>query len=64
VGEPYPGHRFLAIGVKGADLEKIPLVEGLDGVVIDVAHGHSDRVAETIAAMREVDPNSGSSRAT
>jgi IMP dehydrogenase len=51
-----PGHRFLAIGVKPADLEKIPLVEGLDGVVIDVAHGHSDRVAETIAAMREVDP--------
>jgi hypothetical protein len=51
-----PGHRFLAIGVKAADLEKIPLVEGLDGVVIDVAHGHSDRVAETIAAVREVDP--------
>jgi IMP dehydrogenase len=51
-----PGHRFLAVGVKGADLEKIPQVEGLDGVVIDVAHGHSDRVAETIAAVREVDP--------
>ena len=51
-----PGLRFLAIGVKEADLEKIPLVEGLDGVVIDVAHGHSDRVAETIAAVREVDP--------
>jgi IMP dehydrogenase len=51
-----PGLRFLAIGVKGADLEKILLVEGLDGVVIDVAHGHSDRVAETIAAVREVDP--------
>ena len=48
-----PGHRFLAIGVKPADLEKIPTVEGLDGVVIDVAHGHSDRVAETIAAVRE-----------
>ena len=47
-----PGHRFLAIGVKAADLEKIPQVEGLDGVVIDVAHGHSDRVAETIAALR------------
>ena len=46
-----PGHRFLAIGVKDTDLEKIPMVEGLDGVVIDVAHGHSDRVAETIAAV-------------
>jgi len=52
-----PGHRFLAIGVKGADLEKIPLVEGLDGVVIDVAHGHSDRVAETIAVLREGHPH-------
>ena len=48
-----PGRRFLAIGVKEADLEKIPMVEGLDGVVIDVAHGHSDRVAETIVAVRE-----------
>jgi IMP dehydrogenase/GMP reductase len=48
-----PGHRFLALGVKPADLEKIPQVDGLDGVVIDVAHGHSDRVAETIAALRE-----------
>jgi len=47
-----PGHRFLAIGVKPADLEKIPMVDGLDGVVIDVAHGHSDRVTETIAAVR------------
>src|SRR5918997_28684 len=45
------GHRFLAIGVKDTDLEKMPMVDGLDGVVIDVAHGHSDRVAETIAAV-------------
>jgi IMP dehydrogenase len=52
-----PGHRFLAIGVKDADLEKIPMVDGLDGVVIDVAHGHSDRVAETIAAVREGHPD-------
>jgi IMP dehydrogenase len=51
-----PGHRFLAIGVKPVDLEKIPQVEGLDGVVIDVAHGHSDRVAETIAAVRVEHP--------
>src|SRR5918997_294726 len=51
-----PGHRFLAIGVKPADLEKMPLVQGLDGVVIDVAHGHSDRVTEAIAAVREEHP--------
>ncbi len=51
-----PGHRFLAIGVKPADLEKIPLVEDLDGVVIDVAHGHSDRAMETVAAVREEHP--------
>ena len=51
-----PGHRFLAIGVKESDLQKIPLVEGLDGVVIDVAHGHSDRVLETIGAVRERHP--------
>jgi IMP dehydrogenase len=48
-----PGHRFLAIGVKPSDRDKIALVEGLDGVVIDVAHGHSDRVMETTAAVRE-----------
>jgi IMP dehydrogenase len=52
-----PGHRFLAIGVKDADLEKIPMVEGLDGVVVDVAHGHSDRVAETIAAVSDGHPD-------
>jgi IMP dehydrogenase len=52
-----PGHRFLAIGVKDADLEKIPMVEGLDGVVLDVAHGHSDRVAETIAAVGDGHPD-------
>ena len=51
-----PGHRFLAIGVKAADLEKIPLIDDLDGVVIDVAHGHSDRVMETVAALREEHP--------
>src|SRR5215210_8147109 len=59
-----PGHRFLAIGVKPADLEKIPMVDGLDGVVIDVAHGHSDRVTETIAAVRGGTPSSGSWPAT
>ena len=30
------------------------MVECLDGVVIDVAHGHSDRVAETIAPCARV----------
>jgi len=48
-----PGHRFMAIGVKPADLDKISMVEDLHGVVIDVAHGHSDRVMETIAQIRE-----------
>ncbi len=51
-----PGHRFLAVGVKPGDLDKVPLVEDLDGVVIDVAHGHSDRVAETVAAVRDDHP--------
>ena len=51
-----PGHRFLAIGVKASDVEKMRMVEDLDGVVIDVAHGHSDRVTETIAAVRERHP--------
>jgi len=48
-----PGHKVLAVGVKERDLDKIPLVEGLDAVLIDVAHGHSDRVMETIQAIRE-----------
>ncbi|MBO9540874.1 guanosine monophosphate reductase [bacterium] len=51
-----PGHRILAIGVKESDLDKIPLVEGLAGVLIDVAHGHSDRVLETIQTVRERHP--------
>lgn len=51
-----PGHRFLAVGVKPTDLEKIPMVEDLHGLVIDVAHGHSDRVTETIAQIREAHP--------
>ncbi len=51
-----PGHRFLAVGVKPGDLEKIPMVEDLHGLVIDVAHGHSDRVAETIGHIREAHP--------
>ena len=48
-----PGIRILTIGVKPTDLDKIALVEKLDGVLIDVAHGHSDRVMETIQAIRD-----------
>ncbi|HEY9723534.1 MAG TPA: IMP dehydrogenase [Oscillatoriaceae cyanobacterium] len=51
-----PGPRFMAIGVKQSDVEKLAMVEGLTGVLIDVAHGHSDRVMETIASVRERHP--------
>ena len=51
-----PGHRFMAVGVKPKDLMKLSTVDGLDGVVIDVAHGHSDRVTEMIAEVREEYP--------
>jgi IMP dehydrogenase len=52
-----PGPRILTVGVKATDLDKIPMVEGLDGVLIDVAHGHHDRVMETIAAVRAAHPD-------
>lgn len=48
-----PGIRILALGVKPADLDKIAMVKGLNGVLIDVAHGHSDRVMEMIQTIRE-----------
>jgi IMP dehydrogenase len=48
-----PGPRVMAIGVKPSDLDKIALVKEPHGVLIDVAHGHSDRVLETIQAVRE-----------
>jgi IMP dehydrogenase len=51
-----PGHRFMAIGVKETDLAKVEAVEDLHGVVIDVAHGHSDRVMEMVATVREAHP--------
>lgn len=51
-----PGPRFIALGVKPTDLDKLPLVKELHGVVIDVAHGHSDRVMEMIATIRERHP--------
>ncbi len=50
------GVRIMAIGVKAADLEKIPKVENLAGILIDVAHGHSDRVIEVIGRVREAHP--------
>ncbi|MBI6545980.1 MAG: IMP dehydrogenase, partial [Cyanobacteria bacterium NC_groundwater_1444_Ag_S-0.65um_54_12] len=49
--------RILAIGVKQQDLEKIPAIAGLNGVLIDVAHGHSDRVIEIIQLVREYYPD-------
>jgi IMP dehydrogenase len=48
-----PGLKVMAIGVKPADLSKVAMVQGLDAVLIDVAHGHHDRVLETIQAVRE-----------
>ncbi len=52
-----PGIRILAVGVKASDLARIPMVSGLHGVLIDVAHGHSDRVLETIAVIRDRHPD-------
>jgi IMP dehydrogenase len=51
-----PGAKILAIGVKSADLTKIDLIPELDGVLIDVAHGHHDRVMEMVQAVRERHP--------
>lgn len=51
-----PGIRILTIGVKPKDLAKIPRIDRLDGVLIDVAHGHSDRVIEMIGRIRELHP--------
>ncbi|MBM3268874.1 MAG: guanosine monophosphate reductase [Candidatus Sericytochromatia bacterium] len=52
-----PGLRILAIGVKPADLRKISRIDRLSGVLIDVAHGHSDRVIEIIGRVREEHPD-------
>lgn len=51
-----PGHRVLTVGVKPGDLDKIRAVDGLHGVLVDVAHGHSDRVTDTVARIRELHP--------
>lgn len=52
-----PGIRILAIGVKPRDLDRIAAIEGLAGVLIDVAHGHHDRVMETIQEVRGRHPH-------
>jgi IMP dehydrogenase len=51
-----PGPRVMTVGVKASDLDKIPMVEGLEAALIDVAHGHHDRVMETISTIRERHP--------
>jgi IMP dehydrogenase len=48
-----PGPRVMAIGVKTGDIDKLGLVKELHGVLIDVAHGHSDRVLEMIQGVKE-----------
>lgn len=52
-----PGIKVLTIGVKEKDLDKISLVKGLNAILVDVAHGHSDRVVEIIQTIREKYPN-------
>lgn len=51
-----PGPRVMTVGVKASDLDKIPMVDGLEAVLIDVAHGHHDRVMETITTIRDRHP--------
>lgn len=48
-----PGLKVMAIGVKPEDLDKVGMVPELNAVLIDVAHGHHDRVMETIQAVRQ-----------
>lgn len=54
-----PGIRIVTIGVKPEDMDRIAATEAAHGVLIDVAHGHSDRVIETILAVRERFPDLG-----
>ncbi len=51
-----PGIRILTIGVKPQDLAKVPHLDRLEGILIDVAHGHSDRTIEIIGRIRELYP--------
>ena len=55
-----------AIGVNGdvAGKAKRLLAMGVDCLVVDTAHGHQERMLEALAAVRSVDPESRSSRAT
>ena len=54
-----PGLRVVTIGVKPEDLARIAATEQAHGVLIDVAHGHSDRVIEMIQAVRDRFPDLG-----
>jgi IMP dehydrogenase len=51
-----PGCKIIALGVKPTDLDKVSLIPNLDGILIDVAHGHHDRVMEMVQAVRERHP--------
>ncbi|MEB3298658.1 MAG: IMP dehydrogenase [Candidatus Sericytochromatia bacterium] len=55
--EAVSGPRILAIGVKEDDLELVARARGLSAVLVDVAHGHSDRVIERIQALRDRFPD-------
>ncbi|MBM3258952.1 MAG: guanosine monophosphate reductase [Candidatus Sericytochromatia bacterium] len=48
-----PGPRVLAIGVKEGDLDLVARAEGLAAVLVDVAHGHADRVIDRIHDLRD-----------
>jgi IMP dehydrogenase len=51
------GHRILAIGVKPSDIELVRDARSrIDGVLIDVAHGHSERVIELIRYLKKEFP--------
>jgi len=47
-----------AVGVNGAAAAKAAalLAAGVDVLVLDTAHGHQDRMLETLRAVRELDP--------
>ena len=47
-----PGIRIVTIGVKAEDLARVEATEAPHGVLIDVAHGHADRVIEMIQTVR------------
>ena len=52
-----PGPRILAIGVKDGDLALVEQAADIDAVLVDVAHGHSDRVIERIHELKDRFPS-------